>query len=571
MQWEYWMYKERPMRILSRVLLALVLTFSFGCSLQTSWRSTLYPEDWSFGYKDSSGRFLHDFSYAGYRLGEEEIPGDIKGILVDVTRSPFHADSLGIHDATEAIQDALDFVGEKGGGVVYLPPGTYRVKPPTGSISALWIKYAKVVLRGAGRNKTFLLNDEPNMREKNIIAIYPVHGGDWHEPVSEPVALSHDLLEPTTRIPVHDTKNLRVGDWIIIRADCTREFAADHKMEYSDEPCEESSLSCPWNARLNGITFYRKIIAIDAGNSIVFIDIPTRYFLKRRDNARVYKVAPSIEETGIEDLAIANRQSLRSGWGDTDYREAAGNKEKGAYQVHFSSVIKIQHAVNCWVQRIKTYAPHGNSADVHILSNGILIYKSRSITIQDCALSSPQYKGEGGNGYAFILRGSDNLIIDCEARNARHGYSLLSMWTHGNVIFRSSSYNSRYPVDFHMHLSVANLLDNMTLNRDYIEAKYRPYGTPLHGQTTTQSVIWNTYGVHYKDGKDYIIDSRQFGPGYVIGTRGPSSSVKTTPVTINGYDTSPEDFVEGIGIGKTLIPNSLFLDQLKKRTTHPTE
>ncbi|MDQ7787659.1 MAG: glycosyl hydrolase family 28-related protein [Thermodesulfovibrionales bacterium] len=559
------------MRILNRVLLALVLIFSFGCSLQKSWRSTLYPGDWSPGHKDSLGRFLHDFSYAGYRLGEEEIPKDIKGILVDVTRSPFHADSLGIHDATEAIQGALDFVGEKGGGVVYLPPGTYRIKPPSGNTSALWIKYAKVVLRGAGRKKTFLLSDETTMREKSVITVYPLNGGDWHEPVSKPVALSQDLLEPTIRIPVEDIRNLRVGDWIIVRADATRAFAGDHNMGYSDEPCEESYIPCPWNAKLNGITFYRRIVAIDPEENVLFIDIPTRYSLKKRDNARVYKVASSIEEAGVEDLSIGNRQSFRPGWGDTDYREAEENKGKGAYQVHFSSLIKIQHAVNCWVQRVTTYAPPGNSADVHMLSNGILIYKSRSITIQDCALSSPQYKGEGGNGYAFIIRGSDNLLIDCEAQNTRHGYSLLSMWTHGNVIFRSSSYNARYPVDFHMHLSVANLLDNITLNQDYIEAKYRPYGTTLHGQTTTQSVIWNTNGVQYKDGKDYIIDSRQFGTGYVIGTRGPSSSVKTTPVTINGYDTSPEDFVEGIGLGKTLVPHSLFLDQLKRRTAHPTE
>ena len=38
------------------------------------WRSSLYPEDWRPGYKDSLGRFLHDFSYAGYRLMARTVP-----------------------------------------------------------------------------------------------------------------------------------------------------------------------------------------------------------------------------------------------------------------------------------------------------------------------------------------------------------------------------------------------------------------------------------------------------------------------------------------------------------------
>ncbi|WP_217582167.1 hypothetical protein, partial [Lysinibacillus sp. GbtcB16] len=40
----------------------------------TPWRSSLYPPDWTPGYKDAQGRFLQDFSYAGYWRGEKSIP-----------------------------------------------------------------------------------------------------------------------------------------------------------------------------------------------------------------------------------------------------------------------------------------------------------------------------------------------------------------------------------------------------------------------------------------------------------------------------------------------------------------
>src|SRR5262245_22017966 len=49
-----------------------------------AWRSHLYPADWTPGYHDAEGRFLHDFSWAGYHNGEVAIPDDPPGVRVDV-------------------------------------------------------------------------------------------------------------------------------------------------------------------------------------------------------------------------------------------------------------------------------------------------------------------------------------------------------------------------------------------------------------------------------------------------------------------------------------------------------
>ncbi len=51
---------------------------------------------------------------------------------------------------TAAIQRAIDAIGAAGGGVVYLPAGTYRIKPAGGSDCALRMSRSGVVLRGAG-------------------------------------------------------------------------------------------------------------------------------------------------------------------------------------------------------------------------------------------------------------------------------------------------------------------------------------------------------------------------------------------------------------------------------------
>jgi hypothetical protein len=117
------------------MLLKTILSFGFilichaGFNQQT-WRSVLYPADWTSGFSHTDSRFLHDFSYAGYHTREQEIPFLVQN-LTDVTASPYYADNSGNADVTAILQNALDDLGKAGGGVVYLPAGTYRVKAGT--------------------------------------------------------------------------------------------------------------------------------------------------------------------------------------------------------------------------------------------------------------------------------------------------------------------------------------------------------------------------------------------------------------------------------------------------------
>ena len=85
-----------------------------------------------------------------------------------------------------------------------------------------------------------------------------------------------------------------------------------------------------------------------------------------------------------------------------------------------------------------------------------------------------------------------------------------------------------------------------------------------HGHSTTESVFWNTNGLSYPWDQfffKFIIESQQFGNGYVIGTRGPAEQV----ITPSGNGTAPVDWSEGIGDGDTLDPESLYEEQLARR------
>lgn len=532
-------------------VLALLTSFAWPDAADPAkaaapWRSSLYPANWTPGYQDSQGRFLHDFSYAGYWRGEKSIPQNPPGATYNAV-TQYGADPTGAADSTNAIQNAINTAGNAGGGIVYLPAGTYRVRPQGSSSSALWINKNNVVLRGAGKSSTFIYNDSTSMRNKAVLRVAPAAGADWFAPINTPTNIRSDVQPQATRIPVNSVSGYRVDEFVIVRADATSAFIAEHGM------------TGKWDSSLRGPTFYRKITGIDTANNTLTVDIPIRYTLKTRDGARVYKVGEPISEAGIENLSVGMKQHTGSGWGDLDYNTPG----TGAYDVHASKAITFVNAKNSWLDNVNSYRPSANSSDYHLLSHGVTISQSRSVTIQNTHFQKPQYRGEGGNGYMYLIQGSDNLIQNATATGARHSFTLSSMWTSGNVIYNSTSNFPRLASDFHMHLAMANLFDNMTMNGDYLEAVYRPYGTIEHGWTTTQSVFWNTNGIAYPSGQSAIVKSMQFGNGYVIGTRGAANGVN---YAVPANDRSaPQDWVEGIGAGADLTPQSLYLDQKAKR------
>lgn len=523
-----------------------------------SWRSNLYPEDWTPGYMDSNGRFLHDFSYAGYKMGLEEVPYVTKNVT-DITKSPYNADNTGQTDVTEIITTALNNVGKAGGGVVYLPAGTYKIAVNLSRNDALRIQHDNVILRGAGSNQTFLVNTTTNFRGKQVIYITGPGASPWDTPVGNTVLVSQDIPHSSVLISLSDVSEFNVGDMIILTTDCTPGFLAEHQATGF------------WNSDVKGQRYCRIIKAIDVNQKMIEIDIPTRYLIKTRDNARVYKVKKHIQGCGIEDLAIGNIQHAGiNGISDDDL--AFMNEANPAYELHFTHLITFRNVQDCWMRNVVSFSPAGNTNNIHLLSNAVRLLESKNITVSDCSFSNPQYRGGGGNGYMYTIEGNDCLISNCYAKGARHNYSFKNMSTHGNVIHRCIGSDPRYSIDFHMHLSMANLIDLYTSNGDYIQAVFRGGGDIsgiTHGYTTTESVIWNAKGIKSHPVSKYLIDSRQWGHGYVIGTSGVMSTVISKPV--NGisegktFNTSPEDWVEGVGLGSTLIPQSLYEDQLLKR------
>lgn len=536
----------------------------------SAWRSVLYPADWQPPADGTASfetdKLIQDFSYAGYGRGELPVP-DVAGPVYDVTQPPYGADATGSADATVAIQAAVGAAQAAGGGVVYLPAGLYRVCPQGSATYALRLNASGVVLRGAGVGQTFLLNTATNMRGKVVISLEGSSAASLYAGGAGSTALSRDLLGPAQVLPVADTSGFAVGQWVVVRANCTDAWVTEHG--------EPDWLG--YGSALLGPAYFRRVTAVDGAAGTLTLDAPTRYALKTRDNARVVRLSASpVAEVGLEDFSIGNVQHPGAGWAEEDYSDPA----KAAYDVHGSFLIRAYRVRDAWIRRVETFLPAGNTFTCHLLSNGILLSDCSRVTVSETHMQRPQYGGGGGNGYMYRLQNAcDCLVTQSRATFARHGFVLSHMGSSGNVFHRcvdsvtgrqtgntGSQATSGSGSDHHMHFSHSNLIDAGTGDSSWWEARYRPYGTaPLHNLTSAHGVFWNMLGTG--SGASYVVRTEQSRYGYAVGTRGSRSGVERP--TGGGSKCNPSDHVEGVGEGDTLEPFSLYEDQLARRLNLP--
>lgn len=546
------------------------------------WRSELYPKDWmppkesqSFG----TDKFLQDFSYAGFRSGEEPIPERKENILNVVT--DYGADPAGEIDSTYAIQDAIDDAGKlPQGGVVYLPPGEYQVS--TGNRHALRITSDNVILRGAGSDQTHIINHTTNMRGKSMIVLESPH-----RPAEmlddNPVGLSRDILGPTHIIHLDEASRFEAGDWVELRWDFTYDWIVEHGQTkwwgVPGDPDPGNPERAPRPA-----AYPRKVTEVNPDDGWIRVHAPIRYTAKIRDNARVYKLGNRITGCGIENLGLGNVEikvdspaSADDGWGETDHKDPA----TPAGMAHQSTLIKVAFARDCWIRDVHSVQYKRNSTKTHFLSNGFRILHSFNLSLLNCTLQSPQYGGGSQNGYLIqLMDSSENLIAGCRTMHGRHGLVVTGPGTSGNVFFEcEDAYTARavgngsgpegyYRTkgegsDTHNFFTHSNLWDSCLVVESRFEAFHRKhYGGSLNpGSTSAHGVFWNIRG--NGDGFDTIVISDQARYGYIIGTSGANSAVSTKVNFESNHE--PEDHSEGIGRGNQLEPQSLWLDQRRRR------
>ena len=514
-----------------------------ACVGPEGWWSDLVPPEWTPEFTDDEGRFVHDFSYAGYHNSEAPIPLLEEAELFDVTL--YGADAVGGEDATAAFQAAIDAAAAAGGGIVFLPAGLYKCD------GLLTVSGSHLVVRGAGPDQTKVyFTRHSEMTGKSHLSFVGAVGTVVELPlVEDGVARSRDLF-------VADASDLVPGDDVSLGWVITDEFIEAHGMTGT------------W-AAFNGAwqTFFRGQVAevyVDETPNRVMLDVPLRYPALMSDSASLKKEVGYLAEVGLEHLSLSNAV----GWD-----EAWANERTHAAQ--FSGV------KDSWILNVASFESplspsDGNGAQAHLQNGGLKVHGSKRVTVQDCVLEKAQNRGGGGCGYLFEIRMSNEIMTrGCTAREGRHNF--IQNWGFGvtGCVWFDCLSEQGFAIslkdlpfigqtgysEFHHSLATANLMDSCVFVDGWKAVNRQDWSTGA-GHTATENVFWNVKGPSH-------VFSKQFGWGYVIGTS-PSTNVTTTVgggwFNQEGEGTEPEDWVEGEGEGSTLYPQSLFEHQFVLRT-----
>jgi len=503
------------------VILCLVVAGAHG--ERETWRSKLFPANWTPAHRDDAGRFLHDFSYAGYRHGEAPFPALARRRSFNVTK--YGARTTGAVDAGPAIQAAIDAAEAAGGGVVYLPPGLYRVD------DLLTVEASGVVLRGAGRDKSRIrFTRHARMTGRSHLRV------SGSPDATAEFALVRDGVACETAVFVADATGISAGADVDLGFVISDAFVAEHGMTGVWRP-----FLGRWQPLLR-----RQVVAVDRRTvpHRVTLDVPLRYPAKVRDRASLRVVTGLISEVGVEHLGLSNAVGRDAAWAND--------------RVH---VLELAGVADAWVRNVRSFGD-----DAHLASGGILVTGSKRVTVAECRMEHAQHRGGGGNGYLFEVRQSSEVLFrDCAARLGRHNF--IQNWGFGAtgcVWLRCKSREGRAInrvfgrdvtivgfSEYHHSLATANLVDSTFLD-DGWSAINRGRQSSGAGHTATECVFWNITGPG-------LIRSAQHGNGYVIGT---ATSTKVF---------APEgDWVEGRGRAADLTPSSLYEAQFKLRTgRHP--
>ncbi len=276
---------------------------------------------------------LPDFSYAGYRNGEQAIPD----YPVTTNVETFGAKGDDDLDDTEAFQAALAATES---GAIFVPAGRYAIR------GVLRITRPGVVLRGAGADRTTLFFPTPlqaiEPNDSATTAGRPTSNYSWSGGlVRLQGSLGSKVLTPITAgalrgerlVMVAKPQALSVGQVVEIRVSDTPENTLTRHL-YSDDPGDVSKINGKMTASL--IT---RITRIEGDR--IELERHLRFDVRPEWSPVVRVFAPTVQNSGVEDLTFEFPVTPYEGH----------FTEQGFNPVAFANV------AYCWARRLRFINP----------------------------------------------------------------------------------------------------------------------------------------------------------------------------------------------------------------------
>ena len=385
--------RRRSTHVACFVLCASALAWAQAFASQPCANSSLWGaagERWA-----PAGR-LPDFSYAGYRAGEAEVPTPPARWNL---KRDFGAKGDGRTDDSQALLNAVRSIKA---GVLYLPKGTYVIA------KRIDINRGNLTLRGAGSKETILyfpnsltdlfgntFNEAGHSRWSfrpgliNVTGTDPITAETRLAAVTAPARRGDRVLKLS--VPV----SVKRGEWI--------------RLVESDPPKGEASAGSlighlygdimPPGPGLTGtprVVRFLSRVKNAAGNQIE-LERPLPYDVRAEWAPEIHRFVPEVQEFGVEHL------SLHFPW--TAY--PGHFKEKGY------NGIFMQNVSQCWVNDVEI---RNSDFGLDMNSTNFCTVSNVTLTTSADRGASPEARGMSGHHGIDVSHGTENLVTDFDVR-----------------------------------------------------------------------------------------------------------------------------------------------------------
>lgn len=326
-------------------------------SATTSLHAQTTTPAWQKFVNNADDNVLLDFSYAGYHHGTEQ-PVDERDVNVLAKKLGYTVYNVCDYGAIrddgksdrKAFEDIINKIGRgkpNAKAIIYFPEGEYilhskddnTTNAETGKVTSntLNLVMGHVIIKGAGRDKTFLTMEDPMLpTDPNVMYSSPKmisirhNGGKGDSPLTK---VTGSAKKGDMSIEVADASKLKVGDWVkLILLNNDKEVIEEELKPYP----VQSSMTNLINKGVNVVDRHQ-IKSID-GNRIVFEE-PIMHAV---NPAYGWEITTYLhyEEVGVEDLTFKGKAKK-------NFHHHAGWEDDGAYKP-----LDFMRQVNSWVRRV---------------------------------------------------------------------------------------------------------------------------------------------------------------------------------------------------------------------------
>ena len=326
-------------------------------SATTSLHAQTTTPAWQKFVNNADDNVLLDFSYAGYHHGTE-LPVDERDVNVLAKKLGYKVYNVCDYGAIrddgksdrKAFEDIINKIGRgnpNAKAIIYFPEGEYilhskddnTTNAETGKVTSntLNLVMGHVIIKGAGRDKTFLTMEDPMLpTDPKVMYSSPKmisirhNGGKDNLPLAK---VTGSAKKGDMSIEVDDVSQLKVGDWVKLTL-----LNNDKKViEEELKPYKlQSSMTTLINKGVHVVDRHQ-IKAID-GKRVIFEE-PIMHAVNPAYGWDI-KTYAHYEEVGVEDLTFKGKAKKK-------FHHHAGWQDDGAYKP-----LDFMRQVNSWVRRV---------------------------------------------------------------------------------------------------------------------------------------------------------------------------------------------------------------------------